>query len=70
ITEYGGARVVKSVEEGGKKLGVAGQPLDEQAVNVYPKEKEGKKIVVHKDHPERKRDVEGKSVEVGGGRII
>jgi len=51
ITEYGGARVVKSVEEGEIELGVAVQPLDEQAFNVYPIVKEEMKLVVHKDHP-------------------
>ncbi|WP_231889771.1 LysR family transcriptional regulator [Oceanobacillus sp. Castelsardo] len=51
ITEYGGARVVKSVEEGEIELGVAVQPLDEQVFHVYPIVKEEMKLVVHKDHP-------------------
>ncbi|WML52439.1 LysR family transcriptional regulator [Neobacillus sp. PS3-12] len=51
ITEYGGARVVKSVEEGEIELGVAVLPLDEQVFNVYPIVKEEMKLVVHKDHP-------------------
>ncbi|MFD1415723.1 LysR family transcriptional regulator [Oceanobacillus jeddahense] len=51
ITEYGGARVVKSVEEGEFELGVAVLPLDERVFNVYPIVKEKMKLVVHKNHP-------------------
>lgn len=51
ITEYGGARVVKSVEEGEFELGVAVLPLDEQVFNVYPIVKEEMKLVIHKNHP-------------------
>ncbi|GIO22235.1 LysR family transcriptional regulator [Oceanobacillus sp. J11TS1] len=51
ITEYGGARVVKSVEEGEFELGVAVLPLDERIFNVYPIVKEEMKLIVHKDHP-------------------
>ncbi|WP_193063707.1 LysR family transcriptional regulator [Oceanobacillus oncorhynchi] len=51
ITEYGGARVVKSVEEGEFELGVAVLPLDERIFNVYPIVKEKMKLIVQKDHP-------------------
>ncbi|WP_080871961.1 LysR family transcriptional regulator [Oceanobacillus timonensis] len=51
ITEYGGARVVKSVEEGEFELGVAVLPLDERVFNIYPIVKEKMKLIVHKDHP-------------------
>lgn len=51
ITEYGGARVVKSVEEGEFELGVAVLPLDEQIFNIYPIVTEEMKLIVHKNHP-------------------
>lgn len=51
ITEYGGARVVKSVEEGEFELGVAVLPLDEQIFDVYPIVEEEMKLIVHKNHP-------------------
>ncbi|GGP11136.1 LysR family transcriptional regulator [Oceanobacillus neutriphilus] len=51
ITEYGGARVVKSVEEGEFELGVAVLPIDEQVFDVYPIVEEEMKLIVHKDHP-------------------
>jgi DNA-binding transcriptional LysR family regulator len=51
ITEYGGARVVKSVEEGEFELGVAVLPLDEQIFNVYPIVEEEMKLIVHQSHP-------------------
>lgn len=51
ITEYGGARVVKSVEEGEFELGVAVLPLDERIFNVYPIVEEDIKLLVHKKHP-------------------
>jgi len=51
ITEYGGARVVKSVEEGEFELGVAVLPIDEQEFNVYPFVEEEMKLLVYKDHP-------------------
>jgi DNA-binding transcriptional LysR family regulator len=50
ITEYGGARVVKSVEEGEFELGVAVLPLDEQQFDVYPIVEEKMKLLVFKDH--------------------
>nr|WP_147211391.1 LysR family transcriptional regulator [Oceanobacillus sojae] len=51
ITEYGGARVVKSVEEGEFELGVAVLPIDEQIFDVYPIVEEEMKLIVHKNHP-------------------
>lgn len=51
ITEYGGARVVKSVEEGEFELGVAVLPLDEQIFDVYPIVEEEMKLIIHKNHP-------------------
>ncbi|MEH7304603.1 LysR family transcriptional regulator [Neobacillus drentensis] len=50
ITEYGGARVVKSVEEGEFELGVAVLPIDEQEFDVYPIVEEEMKLLVYKDH--------------------
>lgn len=50
ITEYGGARVVKSVEEGEFELGVAVLPLDEQQFSVYPIVEEEMRLLVYKDH--------------------
>ncbi|MEH7505860.1 LysR family transcriptional regulator [Neobacillus drentensis] len=50
ITEYGGARVVKSVEEGEFELGVAVLPIDEQQFDVYPIVEEEMKLLVFKDH--------------------
>lgn len=50
ITEYGGARVVKSVEEGEFELGVAVLPIDEQQFDVYPIVEEEMKLMVYKDH--------------------
>nr|WP_263328552.1 LysR substrate-binding domain-containing protein [Neobacillus sp. Marseille-Q6967] len=50
ITEYGGARVVKSVEEGEFELGVAPLPIDEHVFNVYPIVEENMKLLVHKNH--------------------
>ncbi|MEH7303249.1 LysR family transcriptional regulator [Neobacillus drentensis] len=50
ITEYGGARVVKSVEEGEFELGVAVLPIDEQQFSVYPIVEEEMRLVVYKDH--------------------
>jgi DNA-binding transcriptional LysR family regulator len=51
ITEYGGAKVVKSVEEGEFELGVAVLPLDEQIFHIYPIVKEEMKLVVPRNHP-------------------
>ena len=50
ITEYGGARVVKSVEEGEFELGVAVLPIDVQQFSVYPIVEEEMRLVVYKDH--------------------
>ncbi|WP_420491780.1 LysR family transcriptional regulator [Neobacillus drentensis] len=50
ITEYGGARVVKSVEEGEFELGVAVLPIDEKQFDVYPIVEEEMKLLVFKDH--------------------
>ncbi|MFB3167319.1 LysR family transcriptional regulator [Neobacillus sp. 179-C4.2 HS] len=50
ITEYGGARVVKSVEEGEFELGVAVLPIDEKLFHVYPIVEEEMKLLVYKDH--------------------
>lgn len=51
ITEYGAARVAKSVEDGEFELGVAVLPIDEQHFNVYPIVDEEMKLLVHYDHP-------------------
>lgn len=51
ITEYGGARVVKSVEEGEFELGVAVLPVNEEVLNVYPIVEEEMMLLVHKSHP-------------------
>ncbi|AZU62764.1 LysR family transcriptional regulator [Neobacillus mesonae] len=50
ITEYGGARVVKSVEEGEFELGVAVMPIDEQEFHVYPIVEEEMKLLVNAEH--------------------
>ncbi|MGJ7912985.1 LysR family transcriptional regulator [Neobacillus sp. LXY-1] len=50
ITEYGGARVVKSVEEGEFELGVAVMPIDDDIFNVYPIVEEEMKLLVYKHH--------------------
>lgn len=57
ITEYGGARVVKSVEEGEFELGVAVLPIDEQLFDIYPIVEEEMKLLVYKDHRLAKRKV-------------
>ncbi|CAM3960154.1 LysR family transcriptional regulator [Mesobacillus zeae] len=51
IAEYGGARVVKSVEEGEMELGVAVLPLDDKQFRIYPILEEEMQLVVHEDHP-------------------
>ena len=61
ITEYGGARVVKSVEEGEFELGVAVLPIDEQLFDIYPIVEEEMKLVVYKDHRLARR----KLVDIG-----
>jgi DNA-binding transcriptional LysR family regulator len=50
ITEYGGARVVKSVEEEEFELGIAVLPVDEDIFNVYPIVEEEMMLLVHKNH--------------------
>ena len=50
ITEFGGARVVKSVEEGEVELGVTVLPIDEKQFDVYPIVEEEMKLLVYKDH--------------------
>lgn len=50
ITEYGGARVVKSVEDGEFELGVTVFPIDETRFHVYPIVEEEMRLLVHKDH--------------------
>jgi DNA-binding transcriptional LysR family regulator len=50
IAEYGGARVVKSVEEGEVELGVTVLPIDEHPFHVYPIVEEEMKLLVYKDH--------------------
>lgn len=57
ITQYGGARVVKSVEEGEFELGVAVLPIDEKQFNVYPNVEEEMKLLVYKDHHLASRNV-------------
>ncbi|MFS0635372.1 LysR family transcriptional regulator [Mesobacillus foraminis] len=50
ITEYGGARVVKSVEDGEFELGVVVLPVSEEDFNVFPIVEEEMKLLVHQDH--------------------
>ncbi len=50
ISEYGGAKVVKSVENGEFELGVTVLPIDEESFHVYPIAEEELKVVVHKNH--------------------
>lgn len=51
ITEYGGARVAKSVEEGEFEIGVAVQPIDNKEFDVYPIVEEEMKLLVPSSHP-------------------
>ncbi|WP_368657845.1 LysR family transcriptional regulator [Metabacillus halosaccharovorans] len=57
ITEYGGAKVVKSVEEGEIELGVAVLPVDEDMFNIYPIVEDGMKLLLHHQHPLADRDL-------------
>lgn len=57
ITEYGGAKVVKSVEEGEIELGVAVLPVDEEMFNIYPIVEDGMKLLLHHQHPLADRDL-------------
>ncbi|MFB1049948.1 LysR family transcriptional regulator [Paraliobacillus sp. JSM ZJ581] len=50
ITEYGGARVVRSVAEGELELGVTVLPIDESQFEIYPLFKENMQLIVHRDH--------------------
>ncbi|WP_409299739.1 LysR family transcriptional regulator [Peribacillus sp. SCS-155] len=50
ITEYGAARVVRSVEQGEFELGVAVLPLEESEFNIYPIVKEELRLVVPGQH--------------------
>ncbi len=57
ITEYGCARVVKSVEEGEIELGVAVLPVEEEQFHVYPLVEEEMKLLVPSNHPLGERDI-------------
>lgn len=57
ITEYGGARVVKSIEEGEFELGVAVLPVSEKDFDLYPIVEEELKLLVHHDHPLADREM-------------
>ncbi|MBU7595171.1 LysR family transcriptional regulator [Metabacillus halosaccharovorans] len=57
ITEYGGAKVVKSVEEGEIELGVAVLPVDEDMFNIYPIVEDQMKLLLHHQHPLADRDL-------------
>lgn len=57
ITEYGAARVVKSVEEGEFELGVAVLPIEEQHFDVYRIVEEEMKLLVHHDHRFASREI-------------
>lgn len=50
ITEYGGAKVVKSVQEGELDLAVTVLPIDQNLFDSYPIVKEDMKVIVHRDH--------------------
>ncbi|WP_077624601.1 LysR family transcriptional regulator [Sediminibacillus massiliensis] len=51
ITEYGGAKVVTSVEEGELDLGVAVLPVNTELFDIYPIVEEEMKVIVHHEHP-------------------
>ena len=55
ITEYGAAKVTKSVAEGELEIGVAVLPIDEEDFNLYPIVKEEMKLVIHHKHPLARR---------------
>jgi DNA-binding transcriptional LysR family regulator len=57
ITEYGAARVVKSVEQGEFELGVAVLPVEELEFNIYPIVEEVLKLVVPREHSLANRQV-------------
>lgn len=50
ITEYGAARVVKSIEQGEFDLGVAVLPIEEEFFHVYPIVEEEMKLLIHSKH--------------------
>ncbi|SDL92933.1 LysR family transcriptional regulator [Sediminibacillus halophilus] len=50
ITEYGGAKVVKSVEEGELDVAVAVLPVDDEIFNIYPIVEEKMNVVVPQEH--------------------
>lgn len=57
ITEYGGAKVVKSVQEGELDLAVTVLPVDEDLFDSYPIVKEDMKVIVHRDHRLANREI-------------
>ncbi|WP_419880705.1 LysR family transcriptional regulator [Peribacillus sp. B-H-3] len=56
ITEYGAARVVKSVEEGEFEMGVAVLPVNEEVFNIHPIVYDELKLLVHPEHRFAERD--------------
>ncbi|PAE19162.1 LysR family transcriptional regulator [Bacillus sp. 7504-2] len=50
VTEYGAAKVVKSVKDGELDLGVAVLPVDGRTFNIYPIVEERMKLLVHHEH--------------------
>ncbi len=50
VTEYGAAKVVRSVEEGELDLGVAVLPIDGTMFHIYPIVEEKMKLLVHHEH--------------------
>ena len=57
ITEYGGVRVVKSVEDGEFELGIAVLPIEEEHFQVYPIVEEEMMLLVHHEHPLATREL-------------
>jgi DNA-binding transcriptional LysR family regulator len=51
ITEYGAAKLTKSVLEGEIELGIAVLPIDVHDFNVYPIVSEEMKLIIHDQHP-------------------
>ncbi|WP_079710726.1 LysR family transcriptional regulator [Paraliobacillus ryukyuensis] len=51
ITEYGGAKVVKSVAEGELDLAVTVLPIDHTLFDAYPIVEENMQLMVHHHHP-------------------
>lgn len=50
ITEYGGAKIAKSVAEGELDLAVTVLPIDEALFDAYPIVEENMQLVLHRDH--------------------